>query len=455
MNISKLDVGWSFIATLLRIASSLILLPFVLTKLPSEDIGLWTIFLTISSFVLIFDFGFGQTFTRNIAYIFSGARELKSNGYVEVNFSSDIDYSLLKGTLKVMRRYYLFSSIVFLIIILSIGTYYIFTLLEKYNGNRDIIYFAWYLFSLLVVYQLYTLYYDSLLQGRGMIRISKQIIIVAQLSQIIITILTLYMGFGMISLVLGQITLVIVNRLLGYRAFFDKEICSNLKKSKEANPKELFNIYLPNAVKIGLTSLGGFLVAKSSIFIGSMFLSLSEIASFGITKQIIDVIAGVGAIYFATFYPKLIQFRLNNNPERIKKTYIESKYFLIGIFIIGSITLLTSGEILLQLIGSQTKLISNSIIVILLLISFLEANHSMAGSMIMTKNEIPFVKASILSGLGTVTILIIYYPIYLCTGLWGLVLAQGIPNIVYQNWKWPLTVFRDLNISKKDLILWK
>ncbi len=29
-------------------------------------------------------------------------------------------------------------------------------------------------------------------------------------------------------------------------------------------------------------------------------------------------------------------------------------------------------------------------------------------------------------------------------GLWGLILAPGIVQLAYQNWKWPLEVYRDL-----------
>jgi len=81
----------------------------------------------------------------------------------------------------------------------------------------------------------------------------------------------------------------------------------------------------------------------------------------------------------------------------------------------------------------------------------LETNHGLAAQMILTKNEVPFVKASIISG--TATIVLLFLSLKFTTiGIWGMILAPGITQIVYQNWKWPLQVIRDLDIKFKDYI---
>jgi len=37
---------------------------------------------------------------------------------------------------------------------------------------------------------------------------------------------------------------------------------------------------------------------------------------------------------------------------------------------------------------------------------------------------------------------------YLKLGLWGLILAPGIAQLCYQNWKWPMEMIKDLKKSK-------
>ena len=72
MQIGKKDVIWNLTATILKIASGIIILPVILKYLTSEEIGIWTIFLSFSSITLLFDFGFSATFARSITYILVG-----------------------------------------------------------------------------------------------------------------------------------------------------------------------------------------------------------------------------------------------------------------------------------------------------------------------------------------------------------------------------------------------
>ena len=76
-DIGKKDFAWTLIATFFKIGAGVLLFPFVLRMLPTETVGVWTIFTTIAQLTSIFDFGFNTSFARNISYVFSGVRELK------------------------------------------------------------------------------------------------------------------------------------------------------------------------------------------------------------------------------------------------------------------------------------------------------------------------------------------------------------------------------------------
>lgn len=450
MNIGKRDIAWNFFSTILRVASGVIVLPLVLKILPSEDFGLWSVFVSIGSLTLIMDFGFGSAFTRNVAYVFSGARELKESGFVTISSGSSIDYKLLKNLISVMKKFYSWISIFLLILLLSVGTIYILKILETYSGNHEIAILTWLLYVLLVVFQLYTLYFDSLLNGRGYIKRSKQITIISQSSEMLIVFICLLLGFGLISLVLGKTVLVIVNRILCYRFFYDPELSQCLEVIREKNDNSLLRIIAPNAIKIGLTSIGAFLITKSAIFIGSLYFSLSEIATYGISRQIIELISFTASIWFSTYYPLLIKSRVEGNLCRIKKTYIISKFFHFFVFLFSSIFLLYYGNDVLTFIGSKTLFLPNNILIFFLLFSFLESNHSMSAGLLLTKNEVPFFKAALLSG-----ILFILLLIFLLNatkfGLLSLVLAPGIVQACYQNWKWPFEVWKELRIKRTDI----
>jgi len=451
MEITKKDVVWNFAATLLRVASGILVLPLVLRILSPEDVGLWTVFLTIGSFTLLLDFGFGSAFTRNITYIFSGAKELKGEGYINVLPSSEVDYGLLKSMITVMRKFYFWMAVFLLLLLLSAGNVYIFTLLKHYSGNRTIALFSWVLYIVFVVFQLYTLYFDSLLQGRGYIRRSKQIIIISQIAEISVISIALIAGGGLFSLIFGKAVLVIINRILSYKTFFDPSLKENLRISLKVDSKSLFNIVAPNAVKVGLTSLCAFLISRSAIFIGSLYFSLEEVASYGISKQVIDLLGFAGSIWFATYIPLLTKNRIEGNILDIKLTYLKSKILHFFIFITGGLLLIFLGNNVLMLLGSKTFFLPKSILVFFLIVAFLESNHSMSASLLLTKNEVPFFKAAILSGIGFVVLLLLLLK-FTSLGLLSLIIAPGIVQGFYQNWKWPYEVWRDLNLRLKDFV---
>ena len=70
----------------------------------------------------------------------------------------------------------------------------------------------------------------------------------------------------------------------------------------------------------------------------------------------------------------------------------------------------------------------------------------MASNIILTKNEVPFYKASILSGLVIVLLLILSFKLTQL-GVFSMVIVPLVVDILYQGWKWPLEVIRELGIT--------
>lgn len=440
------DVIWNYFATFLKIGSSALLIPFVLKEFSSEMVGIYIIFVTITSFSQLLDLGFNPSFTRNISYIFSGIQNLKSKGIEKPTFNKNlIDYSLLKGLIDVMKWFYFRVSIILLLLLLFPGTYYILVVTKSYSGNLNEIYISWALLCIINTYNIYSQYYNSLLTGRGLIKISKQIIIIGQIVYLSTGITLVLNGYGLISIILSQGISVFLIRTFSYYVFFTKKIKNELLLVKSHSKDDIFKAIYPNSIKIGLTSLGSFMINKSVIILGSLYLSLEDIASFGITNQLILVMSGLGSIYIGTYIPKISQHRVNGDVINIRKIYLRGILFLILTYLFGSLFLIFFGKITLNLLDSNTNLISNSLLILYLTVSFLEINHSIAGSILVTKNEVPFFKASIVSGFLTILLLLVFLETF-NLGLLGIILAPGIVQLFYQNWKWPYEVFKDLKI---------
>ena len=449
MIIKKTDVLWNYAATFLKIASSALLLPFILRMMPSETVAIWVVFMTIMTFASLLDFGFNPSFTRNITYIFSGVKNLKSKGFENVNKDNvTIDYGLLKGVISAMQWFYSRMSIVLFLFLATFGTYYIHTLLKNFKGDQREIYFAWILLCVISTYNLYTLYYDALLQGKGLIKRSKQIVIIGQIFYFAFATILIMSGYGLIAIISSQALSVFIIRWLSYRSFFSKEIKQKLNSSIPRVKKEVLKAISPNAIKFGLTFLGGFMVQRSAIIIGSLYLSLKDIASYGITMQLISVIAGLAGIYTATYQPRIVHLRTSQNIPEIKQLYLKGQIILLLTYFAGGLCLFILGGWGLNFIGSQTKLITGFLLFLALFTSLLETNLSVAATILVSKNDVPFFKASIISGVAIVLGMLLFFKF--TNG--GLLIMIGIPlliDIAYQAWKWPLDVMRDLKISSK------
>lgn len=443
ITIGKKDVYWNYLATFLQIGIGVLLFPLILRKFSSETVGVWSIFMTVTSLVALLDFGFAPSFTRNITYIFSGVNKLEKHGISE-DKQENINYELLGNTIHAMRWLYARIALVVIFILISIGSFYLYHILQKsYIGNKTEIGVAWLVFCLVNTYNIYTLYYDSLVMGCGKVMRNKQIIIIGQLIYFFSAILFIYLHWGLTAIVSAQAISLIIKRFLSYRTFFTPELKEKLSKFKSENHKEIIEVIVPNSVKLGLTDLGSFFVLQSSVIIGSLYLSLEEIASYGITVQLVNVVSALSAVYFFSYVPRVSHLRVQHKKEEIMKIYLHNILIILVTFLISTIVIVFWGNWTLTLLKSQTHLLSGMMIVVIMFIALLERNHAVAGGFLLTKNEVPFFKASLVAGLITIILAFIFIK-YLHWGLWGMILAPGIAQGIYQNWKWPMVLYKEL-----------
>jgi len=444
MEINRKDVIWNYVATFLKIGVGVLLLPFILRMFPQETIAIWTVFSTIIALTSLLDFGFNPSFARNVSYVVSGVKELKTTGYQIVeNRDANIDYGLFKGLINAMRWFYARMALILFILLATAGTYYLYMLLRTYSGNKQEVYIAWIILVFINSYSLYTYYYDSLLQGKGLIKRAKQIEFTGNIIYLCVAIVLIILRFNLIAVVSAQALSILIRRVLSYYTIYTPDFKQALKNITAHAKKEFIKPILPNAVKLGLTGLGSFLVTRSSVLIGSLYLSLDDIASYGITIQIIAIISSVAGVYFATYQPKIAQYRIQNNILAIKKLYLRSCGLMLLTFMVCGLALLFFGDWAMEVIKSKTPLLPNTIIVFALIFALLNNNHAIAGGMILTKNEVPFFYPEIISGIATIILLFVFLQ-FTNFNIWSLVLAPGLAYAAYQNWKWPVVVFKDL-----------
>lgn len=440
-NIGKRDVAWGYAATLFSVGAGVILLPFILHQMSAEMVSIWNIFQTVTILTMMLDFGFRPAFSRNVSYIFAGVQSLRTEG-VE-GAEEEVNYSLLRGTLKAMRKFYSWMALGLLILLATAGTAYMAVLMNKYDGDKTDVMIAWGMLVAINCYNLYTYYYDALLTGKGYIRRMHQITIVGQSVYLIVAVGLIYAGLGLSAIVAAQVLNTIIKRVLTYRVFFTREMKQKIAAADEADSREIMRAIAPNAIKVGLTGLGGFMVNRSSLLLGNIFLSLDVMAAYGITLQVMDILSRCATVIYQAYMPRLAQCRAERDMAGLRKYYTWSTMGLIVIYVVGGVLWCLLGDWALGIIHSETQFLATGMLVAMLIISLLEQNHGMAAGFIMADNKVPFFIPSLVSGAAVVVVLWAMLG-SLQMGVWGLILAPGIVQLCYQNWKWPSMVIREL-----------
>lgn len=446
IKITKRDVIWSYIAQFLQMASGILVLPYILQKLPASEIGLNYLMITVGSMVALLDFGFAPQFGRNVSYIYGGVQTLKKEG-VEFSEGKDINFRLLAVMLKVARKVYFYLSLVVLVVMLTGGTVYYYKITDGFsliNHSIEI----WLVYTASVYFDIYFKYYSSLLIGSGKIKESKIAIIASRLAYIVLCILFVSIGLSLLGVCLAGLIAPFISRFISYRYYFTNELKNNINCYTVDNNevKDLFNALWYNAKKLGINFLGAYAINKMGMFIAGLYLTLEEVSSYGLMIQLVTLISTVSMMYFTTMEPKFAAQRVNNETDILIRDFSFSMIVFYSLYIVGSVLLVVFGPFLLDVIGSNSSLPSSAIIILYCIVVLLEQNHSSFATIIVTGNVVPFVEAAIISGLAIVLCSFLSLH-FLKAGIWGLVLSQGICQLVYNNWRWPKYVLDDFGIS--------
>lgn len=449
VEITKKDVTWSYVAKLFQIGSGLVTLPLILRLLTTEEVGMNYLMLTVSSIVGLMDFGFSPQFGRNFTYVNSGARRLCREG-VEEERGGSIDWHLLSVLISTARFVYRRLSVLVLIVMLTFGTGYIWYLTEGFTNVNNSLY-IWILYSFSTYFNIYFSYYSSLLTGSGMIRESSQAAILSKSAYLVLCTLFLLLGWGLFAVVAANFIAPFVQRYVSYRAYFKPELKARIaeKTVTREDIRETFSVIWFNAKKLGINFIGAYAVNKMGMFIIGFFLPLATIGSYGLLTQLTTIVSGIANTMFVTYLPKVSNCRVTGDRPMLKRTISFSMVVGQIIMLAGALGIIFVAPYLLELIKSQTMLPSRLICVLYLVIVALELNHSEFASVISTENKIPYVVPSLVSG-GVIVLLTFIALKFTTLGLLGVVLVQGIVQAAYNNWRWPLWVFRELDMSVSE-----
>jgi len=440
--VEKHDVIWGYFSQGFTISSNLVLLPFIFIYLSTEDIGIWYVFITIVGLVQLLEFGFLPTMSRYISYVFSGAKDITADSIPQYKNNDFVDITLLSNIIKASKKIYLIISLIAFFFVSIVGIAYL-SLLD-YSGDRVYMYISWLIYGSSSVIIFYFGYYNSILKGRGDQTQLNKIVVISKITNVLIVIPLLYLGVGIMSISIGMFFSVVVDRILIRRAVFHKTSIETIQSFSSQKTKDYTTIIWNNAKLMGMVQLGNFLTLKSSLLIISYMIGLEAAAVYGLTLQITSIAIIIASMYLGLQIPFINAEQVKGKKDSIREIFTFSLGLSWLLFFLYILFILIFGNFIVEILFNNVNLLPTPLLIVFLIISFLEMNHSLCTLYLTTTNEIVFMWPILISGFLIVLFSIIGSYFY---GMWGIILTQLFIQLAYNNWKWPLVTFRSLNLS--------
>lgn len=447
--VSHTDLRWGYLAQLLNIGSGLILLPFVMLYLSIEQVGLWFVFITLGAFAYLLEFGFQPTVSRNTTYVFAGALNLPKAGLpYGFKHGGPPNVRLLAELIAGSRFIYRVVAALAVLVLICGGTFYICTLLEDKN-YRDGALIGWWLYAIGLIINFYFGYVNALIQGRGDVTLVNKALITSRCFFITVGLVGLYLGLGLVGLGAAMLISSVVGRWLTWRYLRANVFMAEAMTLHEVSGPAVAKIMWHNASRLGIVQVNTFLIQRANILVAASFLGLAPAASYGLTVTLLITLSAVSMAVLPIRLPALTHARVVNDREGAKALFGEVLLLSWLLYIVGFALLFFAGNQLLYLFKEEAMLLPALSLFILGLIFALEMNHSIAATFLTTRNAVPFLWASIMSG-----IFIFCLSLWLVYEwqVWGLIASQGIVQLAYNNWRWPMMARQELKYSWKSIL---
>lgn len=436
-------VVWSFINTLLRVGGSVFVLPLILLTVPPEHLGLWYVFGTLGAFTALLDFGFEPTVTRLAGYLWAGAPRLVPMG---IHASDDTsqrgnpNFATLATLVATLRSYYLRSGAVVLALLLFGGGAWIWIKTAGLSGAGSLR-TAWVVYAVGCALNFVNGRWLALLTGIGSQRVALQVNTTAYVFYYVVAIGALFAGAGLWALVIATITMGALSRTWGRITFTRLAFPGGLPHA--AFSAEVFAAIWPNAWRMGLVSLGGYMIIQANTLICSGYLGLKATASYGLSMQLTMMLVGLSGVWVYVKFPLINQLRVRGEAAEIARVFTSRLRLAVLTYAGGAVVILLFASRAIRMIGSQTDLLPMGSLAALLLVQFLEMHHTLYAVLVMSENKNPFLRPALLSGVAIVLLSSLTTPRW---GVWGMIASAGIVQACCNNW-WPVVrAIRGLSI---------
>ncbi|MCE9588238.1 MAG: hypothetical protein K8R57_07990 [Verrucomicrobia bacterium] len=232
-------VFWTGLVTLLRTGGFFIVLPVLLRKVPTEELGMWYVFLGIAQFSGIVELGFAPNISRFASFFLAGAASPRS---MEIDHStseeSEPNLAGIAGLAQLGRNLYpRLGTAVGVLMTLGGGIWLHIQFGAKFWNLQ--VAPAYFLYAAGMTASMYGYFWMNLLFGVDRVRQGQQVFAIGLVLNYALCLGGLLAGAGLYALALGQIALAIYPRWMASR-ILKRDFLSKTPSIQEVSWRDLW-----------------------------------------------------------------------------------------------------------------------------------------------------------------------------------------------------------------------
>lgn len=388
-----------------------LVLPLVLRRLSPEEVAVWYLLSSIIALQSVADLGFAPSFARAIAYAMGGATQLDDLRRVPNQVSEpQPNWDLLRriwGTaITVYRRIALIGIILFA----GLGSLGLTRPISQLP-NPGSGWFAWSLVCAASGIVLLGGKYAAFLQGTNEIALLRRWEALTTLAGACSSIAVLLLGGKLVALIAATQSWAVIN-VLRDRALASHSSRGHLDGVDTSHAdKEVMTPLWSAAWRSGLGVAMSRGVTYSTGLIYAQFASGAAVASYMLAHRLLQTINELSGAPFYSKIPLLARLRSSGNVSEQVRVAARAMRISYWTYVTGTVALGLLATRVLQMWGSHTAFVPQSLWVIMVFAYLLERFGAMHLQLYSTTNHIVWHIANGVSGVITIAAMILLFPV--------------------------------------------
>jgi O-antigen/teichoic acid export membrane protein len=436
-------VVWSWGFNVLRLAAGVILLPLVLRIFTESELGMYYVLLSLSALGPVLDFGFSSTIARFVCYAASGAESLQAKGLAPVASQAAPNHALLWQLFFAARNLYRYLSLGVVVLTAAWGLYLVELRIDEVPSAL-VARLALAVTVIAAGLDIHSTWATVYLRGLNEVVAATRLCFLAAAARLVLAAILLVSGAGLLSLPLAGLCSSLLLLFLSRRAC--RRHLDETRRPEKVDTSSVLQTLWPNSWRLGLQLMSGYLTVNANTAICLHVYGLPANAKYGLSVQLLNIIAGMANVWVFVKWPVIMQARAKEDYGSIRKLLSQRVWLQNLTFLAGAVPLVLIGPWVVRWLGTDKELLPAFWVGLLALTVFLDSNFSVWGTLFSTGNVIPSLWPVVITNVTSLGLSLAFIK-FTSLGLGGLVLGPLIAGLAFNHWYWPLAGARSLHTS--------